>query len=317
MQNSRETEAASVQYVEITSANDGQRIDNFLVTHLKGVPKSYIYRILRKGEVRVNKGRIKANYRLKAGDTVRIPPVRVSLKGDEIEIDGRHLERLEQSILYEDERILVLNKPSGMAVHSGSGLNFGVIEALRQLRPRETQLELAHRLDRETSGCLLISKSRESLRTLHELLRDNGVDKRYLALLSGKWRQDRIEVDAPLLKNILKGGERVVQVDHRGKPALTRFRVRERYPECTLVEVRLVTGRTHQIRVHSAHLGTPILGDVKYGDPEANKAMRNRGLKRLFLHAESIHLQWPEGGDVHVSAPLEPALCDFLKGLRK
>ncbi len=296
----------------------GQRIDNFLLRILKGVPRSYVYRILRRGEVRVNKGRKKVGYRLQEGDIVRIPPVRVAEEEVTPSVGKRQLEQLEQSIIYEDERLLVLSKPSGMAVHGGSGLSFGVIEAFRQLRPDQRQLELVHRLDRDTSGCLLISKKRSALRVLHELMRSNAIDKRYLALVSGKWHGDKADIDVPLLKNTLRGGERVVMVDPRGKQAQTRFRVRERFHRCTLLEARLMTGRTHQIRVHAAHLGTPILGDRKYGDQDANKAMHNQGLKRLFLHAESICFRWPdEKQDQVFQAPLETSLVNLLSSMKR
>jgi 23S rRNA pseudouridine955/2504/2580 synthase len=309
---------SSVRQLLVEADNVGQRIDNFLLGLLKGVPKTHIYRILRKGEVRVNKGRIRANYRLKAGDLIRIPPVRVAEREQKPRPGSKILQRLERAILYEDKRLLVLNKPSGVAVHGGSGLNYGVIEALRLLRPDERQLELAHRLDRDTSGCLVVAKRRSALRTLHELLRRNGVDKRYVALVSGRWEKERAKVEAPLLKNRLQGGERVVKVDPDGKPALTHFRVRERFREATLVEARLVTGRTHQLRVHLAHLGTPILGDEKYGDGEANRLMRELGLKRLFLHAESISIRWPdEGGELRIEAPLEESLKQLLDKLRE
>jgi 23S rRNA pseudouridine955/2504/2580 synthase len=309
---------SSVRQVVIDGENAGQRIDNFLLGCLKGVPKSHVYRILRKGEVRVNKGRIRANYRLQAGDTVRIPPLRVATREEKPRPGSRLLEQLERAILYEDKRLLVLNKPSGVAVHGGSGLNYGVIEALRLLRPEERRLELVHRLDRDTSGCLLVAKRRSALRTLHELLRQNSVDKRYIALVSGRWQKDRINVEAPLQKNQLQGGERIVTVSQEGKPAKTLFRVRERFAQATLVEARLVTGRTHQIRVHLAHLGTPILGDEKYGDREANRQMHGRGLKRLFLHAESIGIRWPEEqGELRIEAPLEQALKRLLDELRE
>ncbi len=307
-----------VRQVEVTEGNAGQRIDNFLLGLLKGVPKSHVYRILRKGEVRVNRGRIQASYRLQAGDLVRIPPVRVAAREAKPQPGASLLRRLEQAILFEDKRLIVLNKPSGVAVHGGSGLSYGVIEALRVLRPEERQLELVHRLDRDTSGCLLIAKRRSTLRILHELLRQNSVDKRYIALASGRWERQQEKVQAPLLKNLLQGGERVVKVDPQGKPATTHFRVRERFRNATLVEARLVTGRTHQIRVHLAHLGTPILGDEKYGDNAANRAMRELGLKRLFLHAESIGIRWPdEGGELLVEAPLEESLQQLLSKLRK
>ncbi|MES9905519.1 MAG: 23S rRNA pseudouridine(955/2504/2580) synthase RluC [Sedimenticola sp.] len=307
-----------VQQVPVQPGYEGQRIDNFLMNLLKGVPRSYIYRILRRGEVRVNKGRIKPSYRLKEGDLIRVPPVHLPEKKSPGTAGSRQLAILEQSIIYQDKRLLVINKPSGMAVHGGSGLSFGVIEAFRQMRPEEHELELVHRLDRDTSGCLLITRRRSALRTLHQLIRNNDIDKRYLALVAGRWHRDHLEVNEPLLKNSLKSGERVVKVDPRGKPSVTRFRVRERFGDYTLVEARLITGRTHQIRVHAAHIGTPILGDLKYGDDSANRAMRNRGLKRLFLHAESLRFSWPEErGEVRFEAPLEPALVKVLGELRR
>jgi 23S rRNA pseudouridine955/2504/2580 synthase len=295
----------------------GQRIDNFLLATLKGVPRSHIYRILRRGEVRVNKGRIKASYRLQEGDAVRIPPIRVATRDEKARPGERLIQQLERSILHEDRRILVLNKPSGVAVHGGSGLNYGIIEALRLLRPDERQLELVHRLDRDTSGCLLVAKRRSALRTLHELLRGNGVDKRYVALVAGRWEQERMKVDAPLLKNQLKSGERMVTVDPKGKPALTHFKVMEHLPGATLLEARLITGRTHQLRVHLAHLGTPILGDQKYGDVASIEMTRELGLKRLFLHAEAVSFNWPDESErQRFQAPLEPSLEQLLEKLR-
>ncbi|MEW7977749.1 MAG: 23S rRNA pseudouridine(955/2504/2580) synthase RluC [Candidatus Sedimenticola endophacoides] len=304
--------------VTVEPSYEGQRIDNFLITCLKGVPRTHVYRILRKGEVRVNKGRIKANYRIKAGDVVRIPPLRLPPKVQPPAPGQRVLDLLASAVVYEDKRLLVLNKPSGLAVHGGSGLDYGVIEALRVLRPRERELELVHRLDRDTSGCLLVARRRSALRALHELIRENRVDKRYLALLAGSWTRDKARVEAPLLKNTLKSGERVVRVDPRGKPATTLFSVRARFPGATLVEARLLSGRTHQIRVHARHLGTPILGDTKYGDDEANRRARDRGLRRLFLHAESLRFRLPdEEGDLVARAPLEPGLADFLESLKR
>ena len=307
----------TVVFYEATEDDTGQRIDNFLLRYLKGGPKSLIYRILRKGAVRVNKGRVKAVYRLKTGDRVRIPPIRQSdtvASGPSEKLK----DRLDDTILYEDERIIVINKPSGMAVHGGSGVNAGVIEALRVMRPEIPRLELVHRLDRDTSGILLISKKASVLRVLHELMRDNKVDKRYLALLSGSWRKGVQRVDAPLLKNTLQGGERVVRVDPEGKPAETRFRRLERFEEATLVEVELITGRTHQIRVHSAWLGSPVLGDTKYGDEGANKRFREQGLKRLFLHAHKIALRWPgEKRDTVIEAPLPESLQSVIESLKK
>jgi len=291
----------------------GQRIDNFLRSRLKGVPKSHVYRILRRGEVRVNSGRIGPSYRLRAGDRVRIPPLRVAEVPPAPRVD-RHLQAaLADTLLYEDARILAVNKPAGVAVHGGSGVNLGVIEALRQLRPDLPHLELVHRLDRDTSGCLLLSKRRSALRILHELLRSGAVEKRYLALLAGRWERARISVDAPLRKNTLQSGERMVRVDPRGKTARTVFRRVAVYADATLVEARLLTGRTHQIRVHAAHLGTPVLGDEKYGDPDANGRMKSRGLRRLFLHAHSLAFRWPETAQTfRTQAPLPVELQNLL-----
>ncbi|MCU7919537.1 MAG: 23S rRNA pseudouridine(955/2504/2580) synthase RluC [Candidatus Thiodiazotropha sp. (ex Epidulcina cf. delphinae)] len=307
----------TVRFVEVAQEFAGQRIDNFLLRELKGVPKSYIYRILRKGEVRVNKGRVKAVYKLQAGDTIRIPPVRMEQRESAPRLSEQLRASLEKAVIYENERLLVLNKPSGMAVHGGSGVSVGIIEALRELRPEQRQLELVHRLDRDTSGCLMISKRRSALRRLHELMRENRVDKRYLALLAGRWRKGVQTVDMPLRKNTLQGGERVVRVDAEGKPAQTRFKRLRRFREATLVEAELITGRTHQIRVHSAWLGTPVLGDGKYGDDEANRRMREIGLRRLFLHAHRLSFPWSdEMRDLIVEAPLPEALESLLDRLK-
>jgi len=308
----------AVRRIRIDEDYRGQRIDNYLLGLLKGVPRSFVYRILRRGEVRVNRGRIQASYRLQPGDLVRVPPVQLAPKAAPGRPNERALHRLDRAILLETPRFLVINKPTGMAVHGGSGLNFGVIEALRILRPEEHHLELVHRLDRETSGCLLISRKRSALRILHELLRTNGVDKRYLALLAGRWDKKTLEVDAPLRKNTLRSGERIVRIDPQGKPARTRFRRLERFDDATLVEAQLLTGRTHQIRVHAAHLGMPILGDPKYGDEQANKDMRQRGLKRMFLHARLLRFRWPdEDQAIQVEAPLDAALDELLSDLKR
>lgn len=305
-----------VRLLDIGPEDAGQRIDNYLLRQLKGVPRSLIYRILRRGEVRVNRGRIKAEYRLQHGDQVRIPPVRTAAPAPRSAAGGGAGERLEQRILYEDERLLVVDKPAGMAVHGGSGLSFGVIEALRAARPQAKFLELVHRLDRETSGCLLIAKKRSELRRLHELLRLGRVDKRYLALVSGRWQLGERRVDAPLLKNQLRSGERIVTVAAEGKPADTLFRPVELHAPASLVEVELGTGRTHQIRVHAAHVGHPLAGDEKYGAAEFNRQMRELGLKRMFLHAHSIAFDDPETGrDVHVSTPLPEELRAVLERL--
>lgn len=308
-------EKPSVKWVDINTGQAGQRIDNFLLRVLKGVPKSRIYRLLRKGEVRVNRGRIRADYRLKAGDQVRIPPVRVAERQKPAPT-ANAVDLLADSILYEDERLLVLDKPAGMAVHGGSGLSYGVIEALRALRPDAPYLELVHRLDRDTSGCLLIAKRRSELRTLHELLRSGGVEKRYLLLVQGDWSQGPWKINAPLRKNQVQGGERIVRVDPEGKEARTHFRFLEGYGHASLMEAELKTGRTHQIRVHAAHAGHPLAGDTKYGDSGFNRELRKIGLKRLFLHAHFVAFRDEDRHrDIEVSAPLAPDLRKLIQQL--
>ena len=315
MGNSTENKAVGVNIVEIDADQAGQRIDNYLLTKLKGAPKSLIYRILRKGEVRVNKGRIKPTYRLQAGDNVRIPPVRLD-ESQTTKPGEKALQRVEKSIIYEDKRLLVLNKPSGMAVHGGSGLNYGIIEALRALRPDAPYLELVHRLDRDTSGCLLIAKKRSALRVLHELLRENQVDKQYLTLIKGDWGGGDRVIDAPLRKNTLRSGERMVMVSEDGKPARSLFRPLCSTEQASLMQVKLYTGRTHQIRVHAVQSGHPIAGDTKYGEQDFNAAMQKLGLKRLFLHAVSLHFVLPDTGEkISLTSPLPDELEAVLKKL--
>ncbi|MCB1876377.1 MAG: 23S rRNA pseudouridine(955/2504/2580) synthase RluC [Chromatiales bacterium] len=308
----------SVKEALIDRDQEGQRIDNFLRTNLKGVPKTHIYRILRTGQVRVNGGRIRPEYRLKAGDRVRIPPVRVAEAGQTPAPSPALLERLRGRVIHEDSSLLILNKPAGLAVHGGSGLDFGAIEALRALRTDEPFLELAHRLDRDTSGCLIIAKKRSALRGIQTLLREgHGVDKRYLALVVGRWPRRRSRVEAPLRKNTLRGGERVVRVEPSGKPSETRFEVVETFSGATLVAARPITGRTHQIRVHAVHVGHPIAGDDKYGDAAFNRSMADVGLRRLFLHAESLRFRLPGAEqEIQVSAPLDDELEAVLGRLR-
>jgi len=304
-----------VHQVSVSADEAGQRIDNFLARYLKGVPKRHIYRILRRGEVRVNSGRIPACYKVCAGDTVRIPPVRLPAQAAPSLTGGKD-RYLSPVVLFEDSRCLVINKPAGMAVHGGSGLSFGVIEALRAGRPDTEYLELAHRLDRETSGCLLLARRRSFLRAFHALQRDGRVLKRYLALVAGRWQGEACTVDAPLRKNRLRGGERVVCVDTGGKPAVSVFTPLARYPDATLVEVELLTGRTHQIRVHATHSGHPLAGDEKYGDRAFNRSMRDRGLRRMFLHARRLSFPDPaDDGVIDVTAPLDPALQAVLDHL--
>jgi 23S rRNA pseudouridine955/2504/2580 synthase len=295
-----------VRKVNVSAEEAGQRIDNFLARHLKGVPKSHIYRILRRGEVRVNSGRIRAQYKVCAGDTVRIPPVRVATPAAG---KVRSMRSLEDRILFENSRCLVINKPSGIAVHGGSGLSYGVIEAFRAGRPQAPFLELAHRLDRETSGCLVLAKRRSFLRAFQEQLRQGEVVKHYLALVAGAWQGGRQTVKAPLRKNLLRGGERMVSVDESGKPAISVFKPLTCFNTATLVEVELKTGRTHQIRVHAAHIGHPLAGDEKYGDPEFNLSMKQLGLRRLLLHAHYLEFaDTSEGEKITVSAPLDDEL---------
>lgn len=311
---------AAVQMLPISEEEEGQRIDNFLLAKLKGVPKSLIYRVLRKGEVRVNKGRIKPEYKLQAGDIVRVPPIRVAEKAQQAPISTKlnKVAQLEQQIIFEDDCLLVLNKASGIAVHGGSGLSFGVIEGLRALRPEARFLELVHRLDRDTSGILLVAKKRSALRSLHEQLRVKTVQKDYLALVRGQWQSHVKVVQAPLLKNELASGERIVKVSEQGKPSETRFSIEERYANATLIKASPITGRTHQIRVHTQYAGHPIALDDKYGDKDFDQQMSEYGLNRLFLHAASIRFEHPKSGEtLRLNAPLDESLKAILKRLRE
>ncbi|MCW8157278.1 23S rRNA pseudouridine(955/2504/2580) synthase RluC [Stutzerimonas stutzeri] len=310
------SQTSGVQILEVAPELAGQRIDNFLRNQLKGVPKTLIYRILRKGEVRVNKGRIKPEYKLQAGDLVRVPPLRLAERDEPEPLAQGLLERLEKAIVYEDKALIVLNKPAGIAVHGGSGLSYGVIEALRQLRPDAKELELVHRLDRDTSGLLMVAKKRSMLRHLHQALRGDGVDKRYMALVRGRWETSKKQVNAPLLKNTLRSGERMVEVTEDGKEALTLFRVLRRFGEfATLVEAKPVTGRTHQIRVHARHAGHSIAGDSKYGDEEFTREIRELGGKRLFLHAYALKVPLPDGGELSFEAPVDEMWARTLERL--
>ncbi len=307
-------EHTKVQWLTVDAEYAGQRIDNYLLRILKGVPKSMVYRILRKGEVRVNKGRIKPTYRLKAGDELRIPPIRMS--ADSNPGSSAAGERLESRILYEDKRIIILNKPSGIAVHGGSGIQFGVIESMRKSRTDLHYLELVHRLDRDTSGCLVLAKKRSALRQLHELLRVGKIQKRYLALVQGNWQYGTKRIDVPLQKQILRSGERVVRVSEHGKAASSTFRPLAVSSKASLLEVEIHTGRTHQIRVHAAHTGHPIAGDEKYGDESFNRYLASLGFKRLFLHARGIAFELEEPHvDIAVNAPLDKKFEDVLSKL--
>jgi len=305
----------SVRIFEVTQDNAQQRIDNFLRLHLKGVPKSMIYRIVRKGEVRVNKKRIKPDYKLKTGDQVRIPPVRVAKENVLPSPKLNKIAQLEASIVYEDDALIILNKPSGLAVHGGSGLDFGAIEALRSLRPDARFLELVHRLDKATSGCLLIAKKRSMLRALHEQLRNKTMNKQYFALVKGAWDKKWRSVKEPLLKNAQNS---IVKVSSEGKASETRFKIMQRYHGATLLEASPVTGRTHQIRVHTACKGHNIACDDRYGDDDFSKAMQQLGLNRLFLHAAHITFYHPVlEKQMTVSAPLCQPLSTLLEKLQR
>lgn len=304
------TNNTAVRLVTISEDEAGQRIDNFLLRQLKGVPKSLIYRVLRKGEVRVNKKRIKPDYKLVASDIVRIPPIRVAQEKAPPSTKLSQVSQLETCILFEDDSLLVLNKPSGIAVHGGSGLSFGVIEGLRALRPQCQFLELVHRLDRDTSGVLVIAKKRSALRDLHRQLREKSVQKDYLALVHGQWQRQVKRIDAPLRKNVLASGERLVKVDEaEGKPSITRFELHRRLGAMTLIKASPVTGRTHQIRVHCQHAGHNIAGDDKYATQQELDEAKAQGLKRLFLHAWKLRFEHPKTGEtMNLTAPLAKEL---------
>jgi 23S rRNA pseudouridine955/2504/2580 synthase len=304
-----------VRFFTIDSEDAGQRIDNYLVKTLKGVPKSLIYRLLRKGEIRVNKKRTKPDYKLVDEDIVRVAPIRVSEASAPVSTQLHVVSSLESHILFEDDMLIVLNKPSGMAVHGGSGISFGVIEALRALRPDARMLELVHRLDRDTSGCLIVAKKRSALRNIHEQLRNKTVQKFYHALVKGRWSAKLTRVTQSLKKNDLKSGERVVIVDNiNGKECETRYKVMQHYNNATLVRAFPVTGRTHQIRVHCQTSGHPIACDAKYGDQGFDDDVKSKGLKRLFLHAASIEFTHPKTEQrMIIEAPLDQALTKLLK----
>jgi len=306
------------QRVRAGPGAEGQRLDNFLLRELAGVPRSRVYRLLRRGEVRVNGKRKKPDYRLAASDEVRLPPVRDLPAGESgpRRVPAALLAAVKDAIVHEDPRLLVLNKPAGLAVHGGSGLAFGAIEALRALRPDEP-LELAHRLDRDTSGCLLVARTRSALRALHALLREGSVEKHYATLVAGRWRLGRKTIDAPVLTNSRQGGERVVRVHRAGKIALSVFTPLAHFRDlATRMDVAIHTGRTHQIRVHAAFAGHPVAGDDKYGDRECNARLRAFGLRRMFLHAASVSFTWPDSGEAfRIEAPLPADLEAVLVGL--
>jgi 23S rRNA pseudouridine955/2504/2580 synthase len=299
---------------------DGQRIDNFLLRILKGVPKSHVYRILRSGEVRLNKGRVRPDARVAPGDVVRVPPVRTDTRSSKPAPPTK--QRFAPAILFEDGALIAVDKPSGLAVHGGSGISLGLIEQMRRARPDERFLELVHRLDRETSGVLLVAKKRSALTGLHAQLRDGAVDKRYLALVRGTWADDELSVAAPLHRFATREGERRVRVDDSGRPATTIFRLRQAWPmhepPLALLEAELETGRTHQIRVHLAHVGKTLAGDDKYGDFTWNRQLAKEGLKRMFLHARSLTFRHPTGDQMMtVESPLPAELTRYLASVNR
>jgi 23S rRNA pseudouridine955/2504/2580 synthase len=300
----------------VTADEAGQRIDNFLMRHFKTVPRSRVYRLLRKGEVRINRKRVDAEYRIQEGDEVRLPPVRIDAGGEPGRPSTSLLELIERAVIFQDKHLLVIDKPAGVAVHGGSGMSFGVIEALRASRPRET-LELVHRLDRDTSGCLLVARDRSTLTALHALIRNGGMHKTYLALVAGNWQLGTKRIDAPLATDNRQHGERHVRVAAAGKDSVSVFKpVQFLGPLATLMEVDIPTGRTHQIRVHASFAGHPLLGDDKYGDRERNAELKAHGLKRTFLHAQSVAFEWPGSGiPFHASAPLPAELAAVLDAI--
>ncbi len=308
------SKAPAVSHTRVDEGSAGQRIDNFLVRVCKGVPKSHIYRILRSGEVRVNSRRVDQTYRLLEGDEVRIPPIRLAEKEAVAPVPmGKPFD-----IVFEDEALLVLDKPAGLAVHGGSGVSFGVIEQLRRQRPEAKFLELVHRLDRETSGLLIVAKKRSALTVLHDMMRDGKVQKRYLTMVAGRWLNPLQHIKQPLLKYLIDNGERRVSVNREGKPAHSIVRLVKRWRDFSLVEVELKTGRTHQIRVHLSHAGFPLCGDDKYGDFALNKQLEKAGLKRMFLHAAKLAFRHPLTDQaIELFAPLPAELENFVVAIEQ
>lgn len=308
-----------VNFVTVDEDMAGQRLDNFLMARLKGVPKSRIYNLIRKGEVRVNKGRTKPEYKLSAGDEVRVPPVRMAEREPMTKPSNVMTRLLESSILFENDGLLVINKPPGLAVHGGSGVSLGLIETLRQMRPEARYLELIHRLDRDTSGCIMVAKKRSMLRHLQAALREksaSGITKVYQALVIGQWPKSCRRVDAPLLKLEVANDERIVKVDPGGKPSLTEFKLLQSFTNCSLVEARPITGRTHQIRVHAQYMGHSLVGDEKYGNDDFNKEMKSLGVRRLFLHAAELAFYLPDAAEkTCVKAPLADDLAAVISQL--
>ena len=296
-------------WLEVGEESEAQRIDNFLLRRLKGVPKSHVYRVLRSGEVRVNSRRVKPDYRLKVGDKVRVPPVRVAKRGEK-----RVVHPIAFPVVFEDPSLLVIDKPSGAAVHGGSGVSLGVIEALRAARPEAKLLELVHRLDRDTSGLLIVAKKRAALLELHRMLRESEVEKVYVAIVKGRWQGGKRDLKDSLHKYVTAKGERRVSVHSEGQSAATKVKPLQVGAEFSFLELRLVTGRTHQIRVHLAHAGHPVLGDDKYGDFELNRALARQGVKRLFLHARRLAFKHPiDGQQIKLESPLPEDMLQFCR----
>jgi 23S rRNA pseudouridine955/2504/2580 synthase len=296
-----------VRWIDVTEDDAGQRIDNYLLARLKGVPKSHIYRIVRSGEVRINSKRVEASQKVAPGDRIRVPPVRVAERGE-----AQPAPHFKLPILFEDDFLVAIDKPAGLAVHGGSGIAHGVIESLRSMRPDARFLELVHRLDRETSGVLLVAKKRSALTALHEKLRERDMDKRYLVGVAGRFRNEKQRVKLALAKRDAPDGGKRVSVSETGQEAETVFRLRERRDDMSLLEAELLTGRTHQIRVHLAHIGHPVLADDRYGDFELNRALRKRGLKRMFLHAARLEFLHPATEEkLVIESPLPADLSRF------
>src|ERR1700735_3402102 len=307
---------SAVERRTITEQDAGQRIDNLLMRHFKTVPRSHVYRLLRKGEVRVNRKRVAAQCRVAAGDEVRLPPVRIEPSSEPGRPSSSLQELIERAVIFQDKHLLVIDKPAGVAVHGGSGMSHGVIEALRASRPRET-LELVHRLDRDTSGCLAVARDRATLTALHALIRESGMHKTYLGLVSGSWQLGTKRIDAPLATEDRRHGERHVRVAAAGKDSVSVFKPVQFFGSlATLMVIDIPTGRTHQIRVHASFAGHPLLGDEKYGDRDRNAELKHHGLKRTFLHAQSVAFEWPGSGvPFHASAPLPPELAAVLDAI--
>lgn len=317
MEKEQDSEYQQVRWYQVTEQELDQRIDNFLLRLLKGVPKSLVYRIIRKGEVRVNKSRVKPEYKLALQDVIRIPPIRIAqAQQEQPNPKLQKIQQLEQAILYEDKDFLAINKPSGLAVHGGSGLSYGLIEGLRSLRPHYAYLELVHRLDRDTSGILLVAKKRQALLQLQEQLKNKTMKKIYLALVGGRWPQQIKKCQEPLLRITLKSGERVVRPSPDGKASLTIFRLREQFRQAALIEASPITGRTHQIRVHTFAVGQPILGDAKYNNEWSRKLTADLQVERLFLHAANLTFQHPRTQqEIFLEAPLPLELVKIIKNI--